>query len=110
MHEAKPPRYPAKVVSISRRFSLILIGVVSSLLLSFAVIGIFFNIEMMDSELENRMNNAIKLAMISLPTPLWNLDNDIAEDFVKALFLDDIINLPSSFSGSQRLLLNKRRR
>jgi hypothetical protein len=88
MHDATPSHCPPKVISISRRFSFTLIGVVSSLLLSFAVIGIFFIIEMMDSELENRMSNAMKLAMISLPTPLWNLDNDIAEDFVEALFLD----------------------
>jgi signal transduction histidine kinase/HAMP domain-containing protein len=80
-----------KVNSVSHRFSITLIGIVTSILVSFAIIGVLFNAQMMDRELEARLNNAVKLALISLPKPLWNLDNDIAEDFIEALFLDKSI-------------------
>lgn len=77
-----------KSSSISRRFSYTLIGIVTSLLVLFAIVAILFNIKLLGREIEDRLNNAMELALISLPTPLWNLDNDIAEDFAEALFLD----------------------
>jgi len=56
--------------SISRRFSYILISVVTLVLIAFAVIVILINITKMESELEARLNSAIRLAQKSLPTPL----------------------------------------
>ena len=76
---------------IGRRFSYSLIGVVTIILAAFAVIGILLNIARMERQLETRLNNAIKLAEISLPTPLWNLDTQVARNFVEALFLDDSV-------------------
>jgi hypothetical protein len=80
-----------RVSSISRRFSYALIGVVTLLLFAFAAVGILFEINIIESELKTRLNNAMKLAQISLPTPLWNMDNDVVNDFVEALFLDESI-------------------
>jgi hypothetical protein len=77
-----------RVSSISRRFSYALIGVVTLLLIAFAAGGILFNIAIIESEIESRLDNAMKLAQISLPTSLWYLDNDVVNDFVDALFLD----------------------
>jgi signal transduction histidine kinase len=45
----------------------------------------------MEGELEERLNNSLELAQISLPKPLWNVDKDIVKDFVKSLFLDKSI-------------------
>jgi signal transduction histidine kinase len=97
-----------KVNSISRRFSYALIGVVTLLLIAFAAVGILFNITIMESELETRLDNAIKLAQISLPTPLWNLDNDIVNDFVEALFLDESIVYTNISWGDQVITEKKR--
>ncbi len=77
--------------SISRRFSYALIGVVTLLLLGFATVAILINIGRIDTELEKRLNNALKLAENSLPTPLWNLETDVVRDFTGALFLDEAI-------------------
>jgi signal transduction histidine kinase len=41
--------------------------------------------------LRQRLNNSLKLAEISLPLPLWNIDHDVVKDFVKSLFLDKSI-------------------
>jgi signal transduction histidine kinase len=61
------------------------------MLLSFASFGIFFNVSKTEGELEERLNNSLKLAEISLPLPLWNIDHDVVKDFVKSLFLDKSI-------------------
>ena len=97
-----------RVSSISRRFSYALIGVVTLLLIAFAAVGILFNIAIIERELESRLNNAMKLAQISLPTPLWKLDNDIVNDFVDALFLDESIVYIKISWGDQDITNKKR--
>lgn len=61
------------------------------MLVGFAAFAIFFNISKMEGELEERLNNSLELAQISLPKPLWNVDKDIVRDFIKSLFLDKSI-------------------
>ncbi len=80
-----------KVSSISRRFSYALISVITLLLIVFSAIGILFNINRIESEMETRLDKAIMFAENSLPTPLWNLDYNVVSDFVDALFLDESI-------------------
>jgi len=77
--------------SISRRFSYALIGVVTLILVGFASFAILFNISKTEGELRERLNNSLRLAEISLPLPLWNIDHDVVKDFVKSLFLDKSI-------------------
>lgn len=80
-----------KYSSVSNRFSFVLIGVVTIILFSFAAVGIFIDIGKIEKDLHSRLDNALRLAQKSLPTPLWNLDNDVAQDFVEALFLNNSI-------------------
>jgi signal transduction histidine kinase len=61
------------------------------MLVGFAAFAIFFNVSKMEGELEERLSNSLELAQISLPKPLWNVDHDIVEDFIKSLFLDKSI-------------------
>jgi len=91
MQNASSSKPSLRVSSISRRFSYALIGVVTLLLIAFATVGILFDINIIESELKTRLDNAIKLAQISLPTPLWNLDYTVVNDFIEALFLDESI-------------------
>lgn len=72
------------------------------------MVGILFNITVMESELETRLDNAMKLAQISLPTPLWNMDNDVVKDFVEALFLDESIVYTKISWGDQVITKKKR--
>ena len=98
----------AKVQSISRRFSYAFIGVVTLILAAFAAIGVFFNIARIDTEIRNRLDTAVQMAQIALPTPLWNLDNEIVKDFLGTLFLDESIVLAQVFWGGQTLTEKKR--
>jgi signal transduction histidine kinase/HAMP domain-containing protein len=82
---------PPRVQSVSRRFSYALIGVVTLLLSIFATIAIFANTVRVNTELESRLESAIKLAEIGLPTPLWRRDKETENGFIKSLFLDKAI-------------------
>jgi signal transduction histidine kinase len=91
MQNGSPTKPSPKVSSVSRRFSYALIGVVTLMWVGFAAFAIFFNVSKMEGELEQRLNNSLELAQISLPLPLWNVDHDVVKDFVKSLFLDKSI-------------------
>ena len=80
MENASVSTSAPKVQSISHRFSYAFIGVVTLILLVFATIAIFLNITRIEAKLENNVENALKLSNISLPAPLWKLDNDIVND------------------------------
>lgn len=82
-------RPKATVISVSRRFTFAFIGVVTLVLIFFAGIAIYLDISNINAKLEKRLENALQLSKISLPTPLWNFDNTIVNDFVEALFLDE---------------------
>jgi len=108
MPKASSPKLSMRITSISSRFSYTLIAVVTLLLIVFAGVGILFNITKMESDLEARLDNAIRLALKSLPTPLWNLDNDVVNDFVEALFLDESIVYTKISWGDQVIIQKKR--
>ena len=91
MQEASSQKTSPKVSSISRRFSYALIGIITLLLIAFAAVVIFFDINRIEREMEKRLDNAIMFAENSLPIPLWNMDYMVVNDFVEALFLDDSI-------------------
>ena len=91
MQNAPSSKIAPEVNSISRRFSYTLIGVITILLIVFAATVIFFDINRIESEINRRLDNAIEFAQNSLPTPLWNLDYVVVNDFVDALFLDESI-------------------
>jgi len=91
MQNAPSSKIAPEVNSISRRFSYTLIGVITILLIVFAATVIFFDINRIESQINRRLDNAIEFAQNSLPTPLWNLDYVVVNDFVDALFLDESI-------------------
>ena len=89
-----------KVNSISRRFIYALISIITILLVVFAVIVILFDIFRLETEMERRLDNAILFAENSLPTPLWNLDYMVVNDFVESIFLDEsIVYIKISWEG-----------
>jgi signal transduction histidine kinase/HAMP domain-containing protein len=91
MQKAPVTEIAPKVSSIGRRFSYTLIGVITILLIVFAATVIVFDIKRIEREIEQRLDKAIEFSQNSLPTPLWNLDYVVVNDFVDALFLDESI-------------------
>ncbi len=87
--------------SVGRRFSSVFVGVVTLALLIFAVVAIIADSAKVNAELELRLDNALKLSTVSLPTPLWNLDNTVVDDFIAALFLDKAIVYAEVVWGDQ---------
>ncbi|GIX48212.1 MAG: hypothetical protein KatS3mg131_2423 [Candidatus Tectimicrobiota bacterium] len=81
----------SKVHSISRRFSYGFVGIVTFILFVFAAIAIFLNVTRLEAELRKKLDGIVALSQIGLPTPLWNLDNDIVRDYIEALFLDNAL-------------------
>lgn len=75
--------------SISNRFTYTLIGVVTLLLMGFAVVAILINVRKIDADLQDRLDNAAKLAQVTVALPLWNLDVETINNFADALLLDE---------------------
>jgi serine phosphatase RsbU (regulator of sigma subunit) len=88
MESTRSPTPAAKAQSISRCFSYAFMGVVTLFLCAFATIAIVVNVTRLETTLANRVENVVALSQISLPTPLWNLDHKVVEEYIAALFLD----------------------
>ena len=108
MQKASPSKTSPKVRSISHRFSYALIGVITLILIVFAAVVIFVDINKIENELEMRLDNAIEFAQNSLATPLWNLDHAVVNDFVEALFLDESI-VYTKISWKNQIITEKKR-
>jgi signal transduction histidine kinase len=97
-----------KTRSVSRRFSYAFIGIVTLILIAFAAVGIVFNIILIEGELEKRIDNVMKLARTSLPAPLKNLEKDILNGFVEAIFIDESI-VYAKISKQDQIITEKKR-
>jgi GAF domain-containing protein/DNA-binding response OmpR family regulator/HAMP domain-containing protein len=80
-----------KGYSISRRFSYAFIGVVTLLLLAFAVVAGFVSSAKISADLERRADHALQLAAISLPIAIRKGDVLVVNDIAKAVMKDDAI-------------------
>ncbi|MBW2438130.1 MAG: HAMP domain-containing protein, partial [Deltaproteobacteria bacterium] len=108
MQKASSLKTAPKVSSLSRRFSYALIGILTLLLVAFAAVVIIYDINRIESEMQRRLDNAIRFAQNSLPTPLWNMDYMVVNDFVEALFLDESI-VHIKISWKDQLIAEKNR-
>jgi hypothetical protein len=70
MQKASSSKTSPQVRSISQLFSYALIGVITLILIVFAAVVIFFDINKIENELETRIDNAIEFAQNSLAIPL----------------------------------------
>ena len=77
--------------SISRRFSLSMISVVTIIIIGFTLIFLFHQNQSYQVELQERLTLASKLSEMSLSSPLWYYNYDFLEDFLHAIFLDKAI-------------------
>lgn len=98
-----------KLTSISRRFSYLLIGIVTILLLVFSAIVVFYHIRGMEADLNTRLEGAISFAKKSLSTPLWNLDYEVVSDVIDALFLNESVVYAKIYLDDRTLIEKSRR-
>ncbi len=71
--------------SLSRRFSLSTVGVVTFILLMFSVIAIFYSTVQINKKLQDRLENVFAIAGASLRSALWNLERETIKDIIDAL-------------------------
>jgi len=108
MTNTDSPTPAPKARAVSRGFSYAFIGIVTLILIAFSAVGIVFNIILIEGELASRLDNVMKLARTSLPAPLKNLDNDIVNGFVEAIFIDESI-VYAKISKQDQVITEKKR-
>jgi serine phosphatase RsbU (regulator of sigma subunit)/HAMP domain-containing protein len=74
--------------SLSRRFSLAIIGVVAVIVIGFTVVLVWDNVKLLETELNQRLSLASDLAALTLALPLWELNFAQIKDVAEALFKD----------------------
>jgi len=77
--------------SLSRRFSLALVGVITAILIFFSGIVGWYNHERKEAELQRQLGLALKLAETSLPEAVWQLDHRSINDILRAVLTNDAI-------------------
>jgi signal transduction histidine kinase/HAMP domain-containing protein len=99
---------PEGTRSVSGRFTLALIGVVTVLLVGFAAIVIVVNVREIDAGLREQLDDAARLAQVSLAVPLWNLDTETLDSFAQALLLRDSLVFVEILSENQSAAVRRR--
>jgi signal transduction histidine kinase/CheY-like chemotaxis protein len=90
-----------KNYSVSKRFTYALIGVVTLLLMGFAAVAVLVNVRKIDADLQDRLDNAAKLAQVTVALPLWNIDVETINNFADALLLDESLAFVRILSEGQ---------
>ena len=101
MKDSSSPQQSSKTTSVSKRFTYALIGVVTLLLVAFAAVAILINVRKIDADLQDRLDNAAKLAQVTVALPLWNLDVETINNFADALLLDESLAFVRILSEGQ---------
>ena len=87
--------------SVSKRFTLAFIGVVTVLLVGFAVVAIVIDSRRMEAELREQLDDTARLGQASLAVPLWNVDTETIASFVNALALRESLAFVEILSEGQ---------
>jgi signal transduction histidine kinase/CheY-like chemotaxis protein len=99
---------PPETRSVSKRFTFAFIGVVTLLLVGFAVVAIVVDIRRIDGDLQDLLNDTARLAQVSLAVPLWNVDTATITSFGEALLLQDSLVFVEILSEGQAIAVSSR--
>jgi signal transduction histidine kinase/DNA-binding response OmpR family regulator/HAMP domain-containing protein len=94
--------------SVSGRFTAALIGVVTILLVGFAVIVIAANVRRIDASLRDLLDDAARLTQVSSAVPLWNLDTDTLGAFADALLQQESLAFVEILSEGHSVTVRSR--
>ena len=99
---------PARTRSVSKRFTSAFIAVVTVLLVGFAAVVIVVNVRKVDADLQDLLNDVVRLSQVSLPVPVWNLDTDAVTSFAEALLLREPLAFVEVLSEGQSIVVRHR--
>ena len=99
---------PPGTRSVSKRFTSALIAVVTVLLVGFAAVVIVVNVRKVDADLKELLDDVARLAQVSLPVPVWNLDTEAVTSFAEALLLRDALAFVEVLSAGQSIVARHR--
>lgn len=85
-HRKSRPKY-----SLGHRFSYILTGVVTCIVLVFSTIVILKNFSETEARLKHQLDRTARLAETSLATAVWQLNSSSIDDVLQAIFVDEAI-------------------
>jgi signal transduction histidine kinase/CheY-like chemotaxis protein len=94
--------------SVSKRFTAAFIGVVTVLLVVFAAVVIGANVRKINADLDDLLDDAARLARVTVPVPLWNLDSDTLSSFADALLLREPLEFVEIVSEGQSVAAKSR--
>ena len=94
--------------SLSKRFTTAFIAVVTVLLVAFAAVVIAVNVRKIDAELLDTLDDSVRLAQVSLPVPVWNLDTELVKNFADALLLREALAFVEVLSEGQPIAARAR--
>ncbi len=77
--------------SLSRRFGLTLVGVVTAILMLFSAVVGWYNYGRKEAELQRQLGQALRLAETSLPEAVWKLDHRSINDILRAILTNDAV-------------------
>ncbi len=77
--------------SLSRRFGLTLVSVVTAILILFSAVVGWYNYAGKEAELEKQLGQALRLAETSLPEAVWKLDHRSINDILRAILTNDAV-------------------
>jgi signal transduction histidine kinase/HAMP domain-containing protein len=94
--------------SLSKRFTSAFIAVVTVILVACAAVVIVVNVRRIDRELRDTLDDTARLAQISLPVAVWNLETDLVRSFTEALLLRDPLAFVEVLSEGQSMVVQRR--
>lgn len=97
----------ARNKTISARFSLAIIAILSFILLLFAIIATLVNNARISDELNSQMANNLNISVAALSLPLWNFNLETASGVVDALMLDHNLVYARVFTDEETLIVRE---
>ncbi|MBU1568091.1 MAG: PAS domain S-box protein [Proteobacteria bacterium] len=82
---------PRSGKSLSRRFGITLVIVVTAILILFSAVVGWYNYAGKEAELQRQLGQALRLAETSLPEAVWKLDHRSINDILRAILSNDAV-------------------
>jgi len=75
--------------TLSKKFSLLTIGVISAIVLVFCIIAIYYSTNKINEQLRQRVNSISNIATAGLKSALWSLEKNTIDDIIRSLFQEE---------------------
>lgn len=87
--------------SLNRRMTLVQTAVITAVVLLFSTATISWNAYRLTRQLDDRIDQTLRLAETTLSTAVWQLDHDAARDILDAVFIDKAVVFAQVLAGQE---------